>query len=223
MKDVPPPPETDSHPTIDGQTVVEVIYSPRHEVRGIITVDSTGTYQVRTEYWNVRHWEDERVAFWNQGLLGTRTDTLDNARVLCRERLAETHPPKEYPSDELPSAVRKLIDELLPALVHSDHPGLAALREQLPGLKVKRVESTLFGLFADFGVDEGAPRATPLNFAGGDAEIRLAGVVHPAGCTLFVRNGRLATLDVYTKGNEPWPDNPVVESIDCVVPICPAR
>ena len=90
MKDVPPPPETEGRPTIDGQTVVEVIYSHGKDVRGIIAVDSNGTYRVRTEYWDVRHWEDERVAFWNQGLLGTKTDTLDNARLLCRARLAET-------------------------------------------------------------------------------------------------------------------------------------
>jgi len=90
MADDPPPPDTENRPTIVGQTVVDVIYSATNTVRGIISVDSNGVYRVRTEFWDTGDWLTARVAFWNQGHLGTVTDTLDSARLLCRERMAAT-------------------------------------------------------------------------------------------------------------------------------------
>jgi hypothetical protein len=90
MTDAPPPPDIEGGPTIAGQTLVEVIYSVGNHIRGIITVDPKGLYRVRTEVWDTGDWDSARIAFWNQGLLGTITDTLDNARVLCHERIAET-------------------------------------------------------------------------------------------------------------------------------------
>ncbi len=87
------PPDTEHRPAIVGQTVVEVIYSATTMVRGIITVDPRGVYRVRTELWDNRDWESGGTPFWSQIHLGTFTDTLENARVLCRERMAETEAP----------------------------------------------------------------------------------------------------------------------------------
>lgn len=87
MSAPPPKPDTSHRPTIIGQEVVEIIYSPSNYVRGIITRDSRGTYRVRTEFWDTGDWEIAQVAFWSQEHLGTFTDTLDNARKLCREQM----------------------------------------------------------------------------------------------------------------------------------------
>jgi hypothetical protein len=38
---------------------------------------------------------------------------------------------------------------------------------------------------------------------------------------LFVRGGRLATLEGYTFGDDAWPDNAVILSIGDVFPIVP--
>jgi hypothetical protein len=67
-----------------------VSYSQSNHVRGIITVDSNGVYRVRTEFWETGDWHPAGIAFWSQWHLGTFTDSLENARMLCRERMAET-------------------------------------------------------------------------------------------------------------------------------------
>jgi hypothetical protein len=90
MASTPPPPNTGHKPSVAGQTVVEVIYSQSNNVRGIITVDSNVVYRVRTEFWDTGEWDAAGVAFWSQGHLGTFTDTFENARILCSERMAET-------------------------------------------------------------------------------------------------------------------------------------
>ena len=128
--------------------------------------------------------------------------------------------PKEYQPDEAPEAVRQLVNQLLPLLIEGDHPALAALRQQLPRLRTTRVELTGSGFYVDFDVPGEVPLAEPPNFAGGDAVITRAGFTVPAGCVLFVRKGRLATLEGYTYG-ESWPDDAVVLSIEDVVPVFP--
>jgi len=68
------------------------MYSASSTVRGIVTVDPQGNYRVRTEYWDVRYWAEEHIAYWHQDHLGTFTDTLENARKLCLEHiLASAH------------------------------------------------------------------------------------------------------------------------------------
>ena len=81
----PPKPDTSDKPSIAEQEVVEIIYSASNHVRGIITRDTRGIYRVRTEYWSTGDWEIARVAYWQQEHVGTFTDTLENARKLCRE------------------------------------------------------------------------------------------------------------------------------------------
>ena len=93
MRRQPPSPDISRNPQIAGQTVVEVIYSPSNLVRGIITVDAHGVYRIRTEFWDTRDWDVAGAAFWAQAHLGTFTDTVENARTLCRERMLETVAP----------------------------------------------------------------------------------------------------------------------------------
>lgn len=87
MSDSAPKPDTSDRPTIVGQEVVEIIYSTSNYVRGIIARDSHRTYRVRTEFWDTGDWEIAQAAFWAQEHLGTVTDTIENARKLCREQM----------------------------------------------------------------------------------------------------------------------------------------
>jgi hypothetical protein len=91
--------------------------------------------------------------------------------------------------------------------------------EQLPSLRISRVEFTGSGFFADFDTPDEVPLAEPPNFAGGDADIHLARAAHAAGCVLHVRNGRIATFEGHMKGDEAWPEDTVVLSFDEVVPV----
>ncbi len=77
------------------------------------------------------------------------------------------------------------------------------------------------GFYADFETPPDVPLAIPANFAGGNAEIALEGATAGAGCVLFVKSGRLATLEGYTFGNEGWAENARVLAVENVEPIAP--
>jgi hypothetical protein len=129
--------------------------------------------------------------------------------------------PREYEPGEAPEAVRKLVAELLPRLIEGSHPALAALRAQLPYLRVTSVELTGAGFYADLEVVGNTPLAVPADFAGGYALITFAGSPGEAGRVLFVRNGCLSMLEGYTYGDEPWPENAVVIDVANIVPLDP--
>ena len=96
---------------------------------------------------------------------------------------------------------------VLRLLLAGDHPVLAALRTQLPGLVVKTREHTGVGFFADFSVADTALRASipsgKLRF--GDVEATISGLRHGAGFVLFVDDGLLVMLEGYSY-DEPWPE-----------------
>lgn len=115
----------------------------------------------------------------------------------------------------------KLAERLVPLLIEGDHPALSALRQQFSRVRVKEVELTGHGFYVDFEVPPDVPLAEPKNFAGGDVRLTVQGVKSGAGCVLFVRGGRLATLEGYTFGDDAWPDNAVILSIGDVFPIVP--
>jgi hypothetical protein len=95
MAGLPPSPDRSQQPKVISQTVIEVTYSPSSLARGIITVDTQGVYRIRTEFWDTRDWDSGGAPFWALAHSGTFTDTLANARQLCRERLHETVDPTE--------------------------------------------------------------------------------------------------------------------------------
>jgi hypothetical protein len=127
--------------------------------------------------------------------------------------------PKKYQAGDAPASVLRLVGELLPQLVEGDHPALAALRLQVPQVRISEVELTGSGFYADFELPASVPLAKPLDFAGGDAVIKFVGAPHQGGCVLFVRGGRLATLEGYTYGDDIWAEDAVVTSISDVVPV----
>ena len=129
--------------------------------------------------------------------------------------------PKTYAAASAPSEVVALVNRLVPQLIAGDHPALTALREQLRFATIREVQMTGQGFYAEFDVPSDVPLAVPATFAGGNAEIVLEGAAAGAGCVLFIRDGRLATLEGYTFGDEGWAENARVLAIESVEPVSP--
>jgi hypothetical protein len=86
-----PLPDTMSPPDVAaGQTVVGVVYSRSNRLRAVTSVDASGLYRVKTEFWNVSDWEVARFADWSCDHEGTFTDTADNAQKLSLELIASS-------------------------------------------------------------------------------------------------------------------------------------
>jgi len=108
----------------------------------------------------------------------------------------------------------------MPLLIAGEHATLASLRQQYHRTVIKQVEFSRAGFCVSFEVQPDTPVALPQDFAGGHALIRLKDARLGAGCVLFVRNGRLSTLEGYTYDDE-WPESTDVLSVDDVKPIKP--
>ncbi len=111
-------------------------------------------------------------------------------------------------------------EQLIGLLLEGDHPVLATLRLQYAGAKIARREYSGVGFCVDFEVPDSVPLANPPEFAAGNISIDLEGLQSGAGCVLFVRNGKLATLECFTY-LEPWPERIVVRSFSNVRPAIP--
>ena len=130
--------------------------------------------------------------------------------------------PKKYGAGEAPPEVLALVERLVPSLISGDHPALAALRGQFRRARIREVELTGVGFYVDFDIPADSPLAVPSDFTGGSATITLEGASHGAGCVLFVRDGRLATLECYTYADS-WPEHARVLAVDDIVPISPTQ
>jgi len=120
---------------------------------------------------------------------------------------------KKFDCLDAPAEILKLVDQLMPLLLAGEHPTLEILRSQLRVSRVRSVELTGVGFFAEFDVPVDAVTVIPPRIVGGDAKIELAGIEHGAGCVLFVDNGRLAMLEGYCNGGEPWLETTAVIAV----------
>jgi hypothetical protein len=114
-----------------------------------------------------------------------------------------------------------LVGHLMSLLLAGDDPASAALREQYARDKIVSVELTGVGFFVEFGVSSDAPRAEPKELTGGHVNIQVEGVMHGAGCLLFVRDGVIVRLEGYTYDDK-WPERPVVVSLTEPIPLVPS-
>jgi hypothetical protein len=154
----PPAPNTERRPVFVGQTVVEVIYSETNQIRGIITVDARGAYRVRTEFWDTGDWDVARVAFWNSAHVGTFTDTLDNARVLCLDHMAATT--ARYPP---------IMSQPTPSVNEADVARV--IRRDFAGTDVPEVEAIVMGYGRDaYHSEPHRVRLAALKLAAGNLE-----------------------------------------------------
>jgi hypothetical protein len=89
VKGAPPPPDTSAHVKVCGQQIVEEFFSPNQWQRATIYQDEKGIFRIRLYRWCIDDWEAAGAAFWAQvDAMNTMTDTLDNARRIAKEYLA---------------------------------------------------------------------------------------------------------------------------------------
>ncbi|MBX3202773.1 MAG: hypothetical protein KF850_39040 [Labilithrix sp.] len=96
--------------------------------------------------------------------------------------------------------------EVLARSFAGNHPGLAALREQLASAEVQSREMTGVGFFTKLALD---PNVAPVvvtspRVAFGDVQAEIGGLRYGAGFVVFIMNGRLDSMEGFTYG-EPWP------------------
>ncbi|HKV96344.1 MAG TPA: hypothetical protein VJR90_02505 [Gammaproteobacteria bacterium] len=90
-------------------------------------------------------------------------------------------------------------------------PVAAQIAYQYEHARIVRRELSGVGFFSHFQVPPDVPTITPPAL-----EVSLHATLSDSpdaiGLTLFVRDGRLAWLEGYTYGNDPWPDHPVAQA-----------
>jgi hypothetical protein len=92
---------------------------------------------------------------------------------------------------------------VLSKLLDGDHPALAKLREQVKGAKLTKRTNTGVGFYCEFEADGDTP-LIERDLHLGDVQAEIPGLSSGAGFVLFVRGGRIATLEGYSY-DEPWP------------------
>ena len=107
--------------------------------------------------------------------------------------------------------------ELLQILLAGDVEPLPTLRAQLAAATVAERKYTGVGVFTDFRLPLGAPKAQPLNFEVTDVAYELEGAQNGGGVILFVRDGLAETLEVFNYTDD-WPVQPRFTSITYLVP-----
>ena len=85
----PPAPDLADAPSIAGQIIVETLYSDSNEQRAIITRDPSGIFRIHIQFWDTSDWKAGYGARWSGGGSNSFTDTIEVARTLAREALAE--------------------------------------------------------------------------------------------------------------------------------------
>jgi len=94
---------------------------------------------------------------------------------------------------------------VLDKLLDGDHPVLVVLRAQAERARLSSREYTGAGFFCSFDVPPDVPTLAPeRDFHFGDVNAVVDGLQYGAGFVLFVRGGRLNTLEGYSY-EEPWP------------------
>lgn len=121
-------------------------------------------------------------------------------------------------SSGVPPEIVDLVELLVPQLLAGNGSVMVNLRNQMAHARISRVDMTGVGMFLHFDVPSDLPLADPPRFAGGNAQIAIAGLRIPAGCVLFVRDGKLTMLELYCF-EESWPNDFRLIGIDHVLPL----
>jgi len=95
---------------------------------------------------------------------------------------------------------------VLAKLLAGDHPLLAELRSQAERARLASREYTGAGFYCTFETPPDVPLLKQhQDFHFGDVDAKIDGLKHGAGFVVFVRGGRLDTLEGYCY-DEPWPE-----------------
>jgi hypothetical protein len=128
--------------------------------------------------------------------------------------------PKSYAGENAPPELLVLARQLVPLLLSGRDSNSEVLRRQYGTSRITEVTLTGVGFYIDFEIALDAVLTQPLNLSGGSVFIEVEGVPHGAGCVLFVRDGRLDSLEGFTYGGE-WPERFVVKALTDVKPLTP--
>ena len=96
------------------------------------------------------------------------------------------------------SEMLRISRELVPLLLQGDDPQLKVLSDQWRAATISISEPSTSGFYADISVPSGVPLVSAPDQGGGNAEIPVIGEQLPAGCVLYIVNGQLKFLEVYT-------------------------
>jgi len=118
--------------------------------------------------------------------------------------------PRTLNMNEISPQLAALVRGLAGRMLGGASPQHQALREQLAAARLSRVDLTGAGLYAHFEHSPDVPRATPPDMIGGEVSLEVRGLDAPAGSLLKVTGGLLDFVEVYTFGNNGWPDEPEV-------------
>lgn len=100
--------------------------------------------------------------------------------------------------------INRFESAVLAKLLAGDHPLLTALRSQGERARVASRKYTGAGFYCTFAMPLDVPLLEHSDFQFGDVNAKIGGLKHGAGFVLFVRGGRLDTLEGYSY-DEPWP------------------
>ncbi len=104
---------------------------------------------------------------------------------------------------------------ILHRLLDGDHPALQVLRGQLSKVVVTDREATGVGVYVYMKPGGAVARCTPDRFMLSDIVYELDRCAHGGTAALFVENGQLESLELYT-WSDPWPEDPQLGEIGYV-------
>jgi hypothetical protein len=96
---------------------------------------------------------------------------------------------------------------VIDATLAGDHPVLAILRDQWATARVTNRDFTGIGLYLTIEVAPDAPTVTVKRLPFGDVIVDLPDKNEAMGSLVFVEDGRLTCLEMYTFGGMAWPDD----------------
>ena len=104
--------------------------------------------------------------------------------------------------------LEKLRDKAMELLLSGDNPVLEVLRNQFESANVSIVENTGVGLFVEFAISNNVGKIeiedVKEDFVFGDVYGTIDRIFGAIGFIVFVENGYLKTLEIYSIGSEFW-------------------
>lgn len=104
--------------------------------------------------------------------------------------------------------LEKLRDKAMELLLSGDNPVLEVLRNQFESANVSIVENTGVGLFVEFAISNNVGKIeiedVKEDFVFGDVYGTIDRIFGAIGFIVFVENGYLKTLEIYSIGLEFW-------------------
>ncbi len=107
--------------------------------------------------------------------------------------------------EPLTEGERTVLDKCLTG----EHPLLQSLREQLDGIQVAEREYTGVGVYVRLAYTGDARPCPCPSLVIDDVLLDVEGLEHGAASAVFVTEGVLSLLEMYSYG-EPWPARPVI-------------